>query len=125
MQDLIDSVTLKGCEVFWNERASRNRGKKVGCEHNGYFVFNYKRKQYKLHRLIMLLRGDMTVEQFKDRWLFVDHIDGNGLNNSKENLRLVCPKGNQHNHKVHRQGRPLGTIVVNDTMYWRTGGKVI
>ena len=49
-----------------------------------------KGKTILLHRLIMgLLDAPRSV--------YVDHIDHNGLNNSRDNLRVTDNKGNSHN----------------------------
>lgn len=52
-------------------------------------------------RLIQMSRFLMGIG-FGDRQL-VDHIDGNGLNNQRRNLRLVSPQQNRWNTQ-----RPLG-----------------
>ena len=55
------------------------------CSHN-------KRKIIRLHRLIMgLLDAPRSV--------LVDHIDHNGLNNSRTNLRITDNIGNQRNQR--------------------------
>lgn len=45
-----------------------------------------------IHRLVMGLSDDNNM--------LVDHIDGNGLNNIKSNLRIVTPSENSRNRMV-------------------------
>ena len=60
-------------------------------------IANYsddKRHTLAMHRLIMKLqRGDAR---------YIDHIDGNGLNNQKENLRVVTKAQNGWNQGVRK-----------------------
>ena len=61
------------------------KGKFVGSlTSTGYYAVNYKGVQYRVHRIIYaLIHGDV------DEFLTINHIDGNSLNNSIENLELV------------------------------------
>jgi hypothetical protein len=57
-------------------------------------------KSIKVHHVVLLLHGIVVPKNS-----VVDHIDGNPLNNSFSNLRIVLPalnsrnKGKQHNNK--------------------------
>jgi len=60
----------------------------------GPYVIGYNKelkKEAKLHRLIM----------DAPRGALVDHVDGDGLNNTKQNLRLCTHKENQRNKKAN------------------------
>ncbi|MFC3189809.1 HNH endonuclease signature motif containing protein [Pseudocitrobacter faecalis] len=70
---------------------------------NQYWSVSYKNKQYKVHRIVwQLVRGDSLSP--KD---VIDHIDGNGLNNSILNLRVVDKALNNRNSR--RRGSPNAT----------------
>jgi hypothetical protein len=76
-----------------------------------------------LHRFIL----DVT-----DRNTQVDHINGDKLDNRRENIRTVTRSQNQQNRKLHRDGRPIGVnyyeykgkkqvqarILRNGRLYW-------
>ena len=49
-------------------------------------------KTTRMHRLIMDAPKDMQV----------DHVDGNGLNNTRDNLRIATNSQNQHNKRKNK-----------------------
>lgn len=78
---------------------------------------NGKKKNVMLHRAIMMRHG------FEIDGLYVDHIDIDGLNNRKENLRVVTNSNNMGNGRVRvgrfkgvrsgRNGKFVASITVN------------
>lgn len=57
-------------------------------------------KRVYVHRIVwQIMRGPIPPN------LCIDHIDGNGLNNRLENLRLVTRSGNQRNKKLAKNNR--------------------
>ena len=64
--------------------------------HSGYIYLRVNIKKYALHRLVAL-----TFIENPENKPFVNHIDGNKLNNKVENLEwLTCCENNLHVHKI-------------------------
>jgi hypothetical protein len=64
--------------------------------HSGYIYLRVNIKKYALHRLVALT----FIENLENK-PFVNHIDGNKLNNKVDNLEFVtCSENNLHNYKI-------------------------
>jgi HNH endonuclease/AP2 domain len=61
------------------------------------FHVMFKRTTWLVHRILWVMRNGSI-----DASLDVDHIDGNSLNNSVDNLRLVSTSINNRNHKQRK-----------------------
>lgn len=93
--------------LFWRECAERSlawNNQYAGREafsyvnSRGYRCGRIRGQDYKAHRIIWrLVHGDEPE--------FIDHIDGDQLNNRIENLRSVSHTQNMRNQKRHREGR--------------------
>ena len=53
--------------------------------------------------------------------LKVDHIDGNGLNNQRSNLRIVTQRRNTSNRVIHRNGKLVGAEYNKKAGRWTSG----
>lgn len=90
------------------ERVNRHKW----CLEKGVF-HNYARgtingKSVRLHRFIMNL---------SDPKILCDHKDRNGLNNTRDNLRICTPSENQKNKKSSGQSKYLGVAICNHKSY--------
>lgn len=78
-----------------------------------YARTNIRRKKVRMHRLIMGCRSDELV----------DHVDGDGLNNTRSNLRLCNKIDNGRNSFKRRSDRSStykGVSRIKKTGKWRS-----
>jgi len=81
-------------EDYWRLRLWEYSWSRIPGYKTTYIITYKKDKNVYLHRLIM---GVVNSPCF----VYVDHIDHNGLNNSKNNLRITNNSGNSRNcHKT-------------------------
>ena len=85
-------------EFFNNPKAlkgfvTRFVGKEAGRQKGDYLEVGIQGKHYAVHRVVYFMHTGEEPD-------FVDHIDGNTLNNRKDNLRAATNSTNQANAKV-------------------------
>jgi len=90
-------------------------GQKVGsAKRNGYEMVGINHKTYLTHRIIFMIHHGFLPK-------YIDHIDGNSLNNKIENLREATLSQNQYNSKIPKNNTS-GVKGVNwdkDHSKWR------
>lgn len=123
-----DEVTGK---LFWKTAFHKSR---IGAEAGGIDYQNQHRGYYRMrvtldgrntfaHHIVWLLNYGYWPQ---DTGMIIDHIDGNGLNNRLDNLRLVDYKTNGKNMgltSLSKSGVP-GVTWVEDRGKWRVRIKV-
>lgn len=77
------------CDM-WNNRYKGKNALTAICS-SGYKHGHILGKDYRAHRVAMAIKNGRWPKEF------VDHLDGNKLNNSAHNLRGASPLGNQQN----------------------------
>ena len=109
------------CLIWINNTKYTNRiGKCAGSivrdrNKDRYFEITINYRRFSCHRIVAALHGK-DVNNF-----YIDHIDGNGLNNKIENLRTVTVGGNQRNRK--RQDRNRSGITGVRLIKMQNGSK--
>lgn len=90
------------------KKGNRNVGDIAGnITSNGYRVIYLKGKLHLAHRMAWYLYYNETSNGL------IDHIDGNKLNNSMQNLRVITKSGNAQNTAKCRPTNKLGFLGVS------------
>ena len=84
-----------------------NGGWTCSAAHNKCLFYAVRRndetgKQESMHRIIM----GLALPDDIPAGMFVDHLDGNGLNNQKHNLEVVPPSVNTRRYHQRRRSCP-------------------
>lgn len=86
----------------------------VKYRHYVYAVRKVNKKMVPMHRIIL---------NIADPKVFVDHKDGNGINNQRNNIRICSNAQNQHNQRPRkkRTSKYIGVCAVHrfHYKYWR------
>jgi hypothetical protein len=94
------------------KKPHRPIGMAIGAPNqSGYLCVEVDKYQERIHRLVWILHYG-PIPQSK----LVDHINRNRQDNRIENLRLVSPRENTRNHKLHISNKSGITGV-----YWNSG----
>lgn len=88
----------------WNTRYS---GKLSGCENNGYVLLSIDNRKYYAQRIAWIIERGPIPDG-----MVIDHINGNGLDNRIDNLRVACKRVNALNTVKIRNNKTGLTGVV-------------
>lgn len=91
----------------WYTNTQKNR-------HTSYAIRVVQGRTVYMHRVIMNA----------SKGLEIDHINGNGLDNRRENLRICSRSENQRNSYKHRNGKPLGVYKMKMGKYVYYGAQL-
>ena len=108
-----------------------SQGKSALVDDEDYEELNkYKWCAYKDGNTYYAIKTFKVVEGYKvikmhkiiantPKGMYTDHIDGNGLNNQKSNLRIVTNRQNQQNRHDNRSSKYIGVSWNKDSKKWR------
>lgn len=86
----------------------------------GYWKTKLIGKKYRVHRIVALLSGVITEEEFLNPKIFIDHIDGDRGNNLPSNLRKSNNRDNLCNQRIHREGKLVGACYNKRRGKWQS-----
>lgn len=111
------ALTPKRTKLVWLDAVDEQWAGQYKWHDNGrgyaertVYVYGGKKRNMKLHREILKRKLDLDE---LPKGMYVDHIDGNTLNNTRSNLRLCTPTQSARNRK-----RPRNNTSSQKGVYW-------
>ena len=91
--------------------------------HDGYAVTSKQTGGHRVYPAMHRMVYELATGQQLSPLVHVDHVNGNRLDNRRENLRLVDSQRNQQNRRPssHRLGKPTRSMFKG--VYWHHKGK--
>lgn len=115
----MNQVYEKDSWLYWNINKNYNALKDSLAGHldntKGYYKVKINLKAYYNHRILYQFYHNVILNETD----IVDHIDGNPINNKKENLRLATKQQNCMNRKVNKNNK--STKIKNICIMHRDG----
>lgn len=108
-------LALNGEDIVWKQPGRGVRiGKPVGLSlgKNGYYTFCFKRKNHYYHRVKFYLAYGYMPD-------YIDHVDGNPLNNILSNIREATNQQNMRNSAKKSSAKSLYKGVSPKRTKWR------
>ena len=88
--------------------------------HHKWYLLNSKNKKYAITSIDSLTKLMHRIIMKEPKDLQIDHIDGNGLNNKKENLRIVTSSQNNMNRSKFKNSISKFKGVQFENNKWRS-----
>lgn len=117
---ILDDKSPSG--LTWKEsrgtvKAGSAAGSVLKSARTSYYITRVMRIGYLVHRIIFEMKTGREIPP----GMQIDHIDGNGLNNSFGNLRLVSSQINCRNKRLSKAQKNGGTTLPNGVALCSSG----
>jgi len=109
-----DELWRKACIGPTGRRMKEKIVNLTGVNGRGYVTVKVNGKNEAYHRVIWCITNKANIPHRMQ----IDHEDGDKLNNSPGNLRLVTQRENLQNQHFHRSGKLVGAIFSKQKNKW-------